>query len=108
MVTLFGWSFPPCEGGAPLLVEPAAMGHTKDDPSEEPRHRDSIVLPGENDQEVSETVKFDDREDLQQSFDEYLREQWHPWSDSEQKRRRCIALYERIFHLQQTIENARG
>jgi len=95
----------------PLLVESLLPWVIlKDDPSDEPRHRDSIVLPGENDQEESETVKFDDQEDVQQSFDEYLREQWRPWSDNEQKRRRwteaCRCVCDRLHaipRLKQTL-----
>jgi hypothetical protein len=75
-----------------------------DDPFLEPRHLDSIILPATDSEEEGKTIFFDD--ELQASFNEYLQSRWRPWSESEKKRRRCITLYESIFHLQQTIENA--
>jgi hypothetical protein len=88
---------PPIESLGPWLI-------LQDDPSSEPRHFDSIDVPPADGEAGGKTILFDDG--LQESFNEYLLKRWRPWSESELKRRRCIAVYDRIFHLQQTIENA--
>lgn len=89
----------------PLLPErlrPWVM--LNDDPLTEPRHVDSIIVPAADGEVEANAIFFDD--ELRASLSEYLLSRWRPWSESEKKRRRCTALYENIFHLQQTIENA--
>ncbi len=78
----------------------------KDDPTVEPGHRELLLIPLEGEENEEETVVFEDDASLRAEFDIYLQRQWRPWSDKENKRRRCIALYEHLFHIQQTIQNA--
>ena len=76
----------------------------KDDPKARPEHIDSVAVPPVDGGEEGETIVFD--HELEAAFDAYVEHEWVPWSESEAIARRCIALYEKIFHLQQTIENA--
>ena len=76
----------------------------KDDPEVRPEHLDSIDLPPEDGETEGQTVLFDER--LAKLFDEYVGGVWFDWAEREKVNRRCIALYEKLFHLQQTIENA--
>ena len=76
----------------------------KDDPKARPEHIDSIEVPPVDGEEEGGTIMFD--HELEAAFDAYVEHEWVPWAESEAIARRCIALYEKIFHLQQTIENA--
>lgn len=76
----------------------------KDDPKARPEHINAIEVPPFDGEEEGETILFD--HELETAFDAYVEHQWVPWSESEAITRRCIALYEKVFHLQQTIENA--
>ena len=75
-----------------------------DDPSTEPQCRKSIELPPRDGESEKQTILID--KEISALFADYLANAWTKWAKEEPLRRKCIAFYERIFHLQQTIENA--
>lgn len=77
-----------------------------DDPAKPPKHRDNIeIFPDPKSEELEpEVLEFS--LGLEEQFDGYVEDAWTPWADDEVMVRRCIALYEKVFHLQQTIETA--
>ena len=75
-----------------------------DNPSVEPLCRKTIELPPIEGESKKQTILL--AEDISALFGEYLARAWAKWAKEESLRRKCIAFYERIFHLQQTIENA--
>lgn len=46
-----------------------------------------------------------DHPEIKEHFDWYVENQWEPWSAAERPRRRTIAVYNKLFALQQTISS---
>ena len=71
------------------------------DPGRTPSLKDTI-----RHREGADTVTLQrtDHEDLDPLFERYLAEVWQPWADQEAPRRRTIAIYDRLFAMQQDAE----
>lgn len=48
--------------------------------------------------------RLENNQKIKIDIDNYLNEQWYPWSEEEKPRRITIQLYDSLFSLQQTIE----
>lgn len=48
--------------------------------------------------------RLENNEQVKKEIDNYLNEQWLPWSEEEKPRRQTIKIYDSLFSLQQTIE----
>jgi superfamily I DNA and/or RNA helicase len=71
-----------------------------DIPDVPPSYLESIPDPDKKDP----LLLFEDQEGLEAVFEAYKAGPWQKWADAEKPRRQCIALYERLFNLLQTIE----
>ena len=49
--------------------------------------------------------KIDDHPEIRELFTWYVENQWNPWAYAERPRRKAIALYNRLFSLQQAISS---
>ena len=49
--------------------------------------------------------KLSDHPEINEHFDWYVENQWEPWSAAERPRRKTIAVYNKLFALQQTISS---
>ena len=73
-------------------------------PEKTPELRDEIIVKKDNGSENHlMLVQFPG---VKKIFDKYLVEQWTPWAAKEQPRRKTIALYNKLFAIQQTMEAA--
>lgn len=61
-----------------------------------------VVLEGKK--EVSRE-QLKDRPDIQELYDWYTENQWEPWAAAERPRRKAIAVYNKLFALQQAISS---
>jgi hypothetical protein len=50
-------------------------------------------------------VRLEDEPDIQVLFDAYVDMQWRPWAITEIPRRKAIAIYNKLFSLQQVISS---
>lgn len=83
----------------------------EEDPPEPPVALKAWLRPSRNPdkeptlrEESHERVGHSTDPDLGDVFGHYLVEQWMPWADRERPRRRTIALYNRLFLLEQALE----
>ena len=83
----------------------------KKDPYKSPILRQTIVVSASNSTESKEitalqdenstiVLNIDDAPDIQDAFDEYVENQWTPWSENEKLRRFTIGMYEDLFRFQ--------
>lgn len=92
-----------------------------DNPENEPSLKDVIDLQDLEEEElndfsfdisVEEKTKliflkeYEQRENVKVLYTRYLKEQWKPWADEEQKRRKTMSLYAKLFTLKQQLEGA--
>lgn len=70
-------------------------------PDKHPELKSEIVLMDGKQEVGRKTLK--DHAEIQRSFDWYVKELWEPWSSSEKPRRRTIAVYNKLFAVQQAI-----
>ena len=73
-------------------------------PENEPQYHSKITVPAEDGGEGQHEEKFP--EELKEAFDKYVTAKWRPWAQTELVRRKHIALYEKLFQVQQAIETA--
>ena len=73
-------------------------------PERDPELRSEIVLKKPDGTESR--LFLDQFPGLRKVFDKYVTEQFAPWATAEQPRRKTIALYNKLFAIQQTIEGA--
>ncbi|MDF1738639.1 MAG: AAA domain-containing protein [Verrucomicrobiales bacterium] len=76
----------------------------KDSANAEPKCRDSIVRPGEGIEDEPKELFCNDS--IRSDFQHYVDQIWSPWAEKEASRRESIKLYERLFSLQQTLNNS--
>jgi very-short-patch-repair endonuclease len=70
-------------------------------PEKTPELRSVVITHGENREESR--VEQADHPEIKGYFDWYLKNQWEPWAAAERQRRKAIAVYNRLFSLQQAI-----
>jgi hypothetical protein len=73
-------------------------------PDHEPHHHAKISIPPVDGKDQEQELEIS--EELRASFDKYLVGLWKPWAEVERERRKHIALYEKLFQVQQAIETA--
>ena len=73
-------------------------------PDVEPGHRAHLTLPSSDGEQEAQELEFSD--ELKASLDNYVGTAWRPWSEVERVRRKHIALYEKLFQVQQAVETA--
>jgi len=71
-------------------------------PERNPELRSEIVIKG--DDGIEKHWKLADFPAVKKNFERYLSAQWSPWAASERPRRKTIALYNKLFAVQQSIE----
>lgn len=74
----------------------------KDSTTAEPKCRDSIILSSGDE----ELVELSCNDSIRSDFKKYIDQIWLPWAQNEAPRRESIKLYERLFSLQQTLNNS--
>jgi very-short-patch-repair endonuclease len=75
-------------------------------PKTEPSLKSSILVAHAKEDEV-ETIMLDNRPDIRPLFEAYLID-WKAWAEREIRRRKTIAIYRKLFLLQQTISTEGG
>lgn len=70
-------------------------------PEKPPELKSEIVIRDDQGQTVQAVLA--DYPEIKELFGWYVDNQWKPWAATEQPRRRAIAMYGRLFSLQQTI-----
>jgi very-short-patch-repair endonuclease len=73
-------------------------------PDKEPTLRDELVIDPRRPGAVAERIKRSSNAQIDHLFAQYLSEVWTPWAEHERPRRRTIALYNRLFLLEQVLE----
>src|SRR6218665_325921 len=71
-------------------------------PIKEPELRDIVNTPAKKDTE-GVTLKLEEHPQIKEQFDRYVEQLWTPWSIVERERRKTIAVYSKLFSLQQDM-----
>jgi very-short-patch-repair endonuclease len=72
-------------------------------PEKDPALRDEIVVPGQRPDSTRQIARSSNP-GLDAMFRAYVHGPWAAWADAERPRRRTIAVYNKLFLLQQTLE----
>lgn len=75
-------------------------------PDRNPEIRSEIVIKG--DDGVERHWKLTDFPAVKKNFERYVSAQWSPWAAKERPRRKTMALYNKLFAVQQSIEASGG
>jgi very-short-patch-repair endonuclease len=71
-------------------------------PNTAPKLNATITVPGEPDPQL---IALASVPEIEHAFEAYVADIWTPWATREARRRKTIALYRRLFVLQQAIVN---
>ena len=73
-------------------------------PDKEPTLREELVIDSRRPGAVAERIKRSSNTQIDSLFTQYVSEVWSLWAEHERPRRRTIALYNRLFLLEQVLE----
>jgi very-short-patch-repair endonuclease len=74
-------------------------------PDKQPALREEITVPSEKPGEPPQVLKRSAFPDIDRAFAAYLTGSWNPWAEYERPRRKTMAVYKRLFSIQQAMES---